>query len=74
MCRNPCARAQLLLGRRPVHESGLQEGSTPSFPTLGGFTDLLGLRAELRKRNGGAVGASHLPSQAPSPQGQESVP
>ena len=36
VCRNPCARALLLLGRRPVHESGLQEGSTPSFPTLGG--------------------------------------
>lgn len=40
---------------------GAVEGLTPSFPTLGGFTDLSGLNAELRKRNGGAVGASHLP-------------
>lgn len=31
---------------------GAVEGLTPSFPTLGGFTDLLGLNAELRKRNG----------------------
>ena len=63
-CRNPCARAQVLLGHRPVQESGLQRhhgGSTPSFPTFGGFTDLLGLEAELRKGNGSAVGASHLP-------------
>lgn len=40
---------------------GAVGGSTPSFPTLGGFTDLLGLKAELRKGNGSAVGASHLP-------------
>lgn len=40
---------------------GAGEGLTPSFPTLGGFTDLSGLKAELRKGNGSAVGANHLP-------------